>query len=442
MQLFATKTTFIALISLLLLMNADVIMADSQQTSVPATTLPQSQSDPVESSSVRIHGYGDIQMSYHDFSLALDPQGVSFEEHRGVFDLHRFTLEIESTLPYDVEFEAEIEFEHGGTGASLELEYEEFGEYNVDIETGGAVLLEKLYLKKTINDFISMKLGRFPVGLGLLSYRYHPTEYLGALVSESENTLLPSSWNELGLETKIALPHVQLTLQVVNGLDSTGFSAQQFIARGHQARFEKIRATNLAFVSRLDVPSVLNKIDLGSAIYVSPSTRHNRPKPDLNSNVNAPLVLLSAYATIQDDTWHGALSGVYGHLWDAEIITKHNRSLSNNLDAPRTEVASDALAVWGEFGFDLLSLSDVTTNQKLIPFIRLEYYDTMLRVDETIFDNPRYSRTIAAAGINYTLDNALTFKLEYMQRRLALFTDQSSNFRPETTISFSPGFVF
>ena len=84
----------------------------------------------------------------------------------------------------------------------------------------------------------------------------------------------------------------------------------------------------------------------------------------------------------------------------------------------------------------------MTTNQKLIPFIRLEYYDTMLRVDETIFDNPRYSRTIAAAGINYTLDNALTFKLEYMQRRLALFTDQSSNFRPETTISFSPGFVF
>ena len=36
----------------------------------------------------------------------------------------------------------------GGTGGALEIEYEEFGEYETEVEKGGEVILEELYIKR------------------------------------------------------------------------------------------------------------------------------------------------------------------------------------------------------------------------------------------------------------------------------------------------------
>ena len=43
-----------------------------------------------------------------------------------------------------LEFEAEVELEHGGTGTSLELDYEEFGEFEQEVSKGGEVALEEI----------------------------------------------------------------------------------------------------------------------------------------------------------------------------------------------------------------------------------------------------------------------------------------------------------
>ena len=40
--------------------------------------------------------------------------------------------------------EAELEFEHGGTGITMEFDkLEEFGEFEMEVEKGGEVIVEK-----------------------------------------------------------------------------------------------------------------------------------------------------------------------------------------------------------------------------------------------------------------------------------------------------------
>ncbi|MEZ4548296.1 MAG: porin [Thermodesulfobacteriota bacterium] len=102
------------------------------------------------------------------------------DDNRLEFDLTRFVLELEGEMYAGLGFEAEIEFEHGGTGSTFEIEYEEFGEYEQETEKGGEVYVEELYLYKKFGDWGKLKAGRFYLAFGLMSFLSKPTDYLAA----------------------------------------------------------------------------------------------------------------------------------------------------------------------------------------------------------------------------------------------------------------------
>src|SRR5215475_11577129 len=65
---------------------------------------------------------------------------------RAVVDLERLVLEGVYAPTPRLSFEAEVELEHGGTGASIEFDpFEEFGEFETEIEKGGEVVVEELH---------------------------------------------------------------------------------------------------------------------------------------------------------------------------------------------------------------------------------------------------------------------------------------------------------
>jgi len=69
-----------------------------------------------------------------------------------------------------------------------------------------------------------VSIGRFYVAVGTLSAFYRPTQYLGTIRSEAETLIIPNTWDEMGLQAVAKVGGMQLTAQVVNGLDSTAFS--------------------------------------------------------------------------------------------------------------------------------------------------------------------------------------------------------------------------
>lgn len=395
-------------------------------------------------------GYGELTFAWLDHGPDQNRARGAQQDSRLVFDQTRFALEMEAEFPADFEFEAEIEFEHGGTGSAVELEYDEFGEYEQEVERGGEVVLEELYLQKTIADRLRLRLGRFYVGVGLLSERYRPTDYLAAARPEAETVLLPGVWDEMGFDARLVLGDVKLTAQVVNGLDSTGFSTANWVAGGHQQRFELVRATDLAGVLRADYTPVAG-LTFGASGYWGGTSR-NRPKPDLAracpdqdadtdevaacGYVGAPVALVDLHAVLALGGARAQGAALYGRLSHADRISERNARLSNLLAVPRTPVSDAAFSAWLEAGYDVAPLLGAA-GHALEPFARVEYVDTVFQPRAAMYDDPRFERSVYTAGLAWTGYRLLTAKVDFTHRRLG-----ADRFRPESAVRLQTGFVY
>src|SRR5688572_390691 len=231
-------------------------------------------------------GYAELGAAFHDYGEDASRAGGARDDRRLEFDATRFVAEIEGTMPIGLEFEAELEIEHGGTGTAIEIEYDEFGEYEREVEKGGEVQLEELHLKRTFAGRYQVAVGRFYVALGHLSQYFRPTDYLAAQRGEAESTIYPGQWDEMGVSFTAFLGAIKVTAQVVNGLDSSGFSSRAWVSSGHQGAYEVIRARDLAAVARVDY-TISDGNVVGVAGYVGGSSR-NRPKADLVRDCTDP----------------------------------------------------------------------------------------------------------------------------------------------------------
>ena len=155
--------------------------------------LPIQNANASTSPSFHLEGYGEMIYSYFDYGpdQKSGPNG-SPPDSRATIDITRLALELEVELLKNTELEAEVEFEHGGAGAALELEFEEFGEFEQEIEKGGEVVVEELAVERTFSDAFRVRLGHFYVAVGHLSHRFHPADFFGSQRSEAETSIIPA----------------------------------------------------------------------------------------------------------------------------------------------------------------------------------------------------------------------------------------------------------
>ena len=396
-----------------------------------AVTAEENESGP----RIKLTGYGELIYSHFDYGpdQKSSPTG-SPPDSRAIIDVTRLALELETHLLHGVEFETEVEIEHGGTGGALEIEYEEFGEYETEVEKGGEVVLEELFIEREFSDAFNIRLGHFYVAVGLTTEQYHPTDFFGARRPESETSVIPAIWHETGIEISGHGDRLSYQIQLVNGLDATGFSSQNWIVGGHQTRFEEVRASNMALAGRLDY-RLADGLTLGVSCYRGNSA-DNRPKPDMKG-VDANISIFDVHAVLRYKRLRAQGMYLYGHLQNADIVSQRNRSLSNNLDVLRTPVASAAYASYIEAGVDILPTFTTRREDQLYVFFRFDSYDTMASVPTDFFDNPRFERAVYTLGVNYIMENAVVLKGDYAMRRLG-----ASKFNGENTASFSVGFRF
>lgn len=361
---------------------------------------------------VEVEGYGII--NYFHFAWQTDPR------RRAVIDLERFVLESSYRVSPQLRFEAELEFEHGGTGATMEFDpFEEFGEFEQEIEKGGEIVVEKLQATFLLRPAFNVRVGHVYVPVGLISSADEPDEYFGNTRHEAEAALIPDIWHETGAGVVGQIGPASYQLFVVTGLDGSGFSSATFVKRGHQKRFETANADDLALVGRLDL-TLRDATTVGVSAYHG-NTTGNRPKPDLTEPAN--LTLFDAHATAEVGRFRARALLLFGHLQNADLVSAANRNLSNNLNVKRTPVGSEALAWFVEAGVNVLS-----EHTPLFAYGRYDWYDTMYRVTGDVFDNPRWARQTVTAGLNWFPDPHFIVKASFAHRTLGL----SSGNREET----------
>lgn len=368
-----------------------------------------------------LKGYGAI--NYYKYDFDTDPN------LKDKIDAERLNLYLEYKFNEKINLKTEIEFEHGGTGSSIGLDtQEEFGEFEQEVEKGGEVKLEQVHINFQIKPYFNIRAGRMKMYFGLHQTLDLPTRYFTTHRQEMENEILPLGWYENGIEIygKI-LPKLQYKFYIVNGLDATGFSSRGWIKGGYQQRFELSTAESPAFALRMDYNFHGEKDNfIGFAAYVNDAAA-NRPKNDMKQTAYVTIGELHASYNIKRLRCNAI--ALYGNLENSDLVSLKNANLSNALGVKRTPVGKNVLGFSAELGYDILPLLHYHSSQKLYPFLRYDFYDTMYATEGEIVQNPRWERSSITGGINWFVHPQIVAKAQYSQRTLG-----SKHYDPTTLI--------
>lgn len=371
--------------------------------------------------SLTLGGYGEAVMSRNFYSSNpfryMYPDSYKDDPSHGRFDLPHVVFFVGYEFGNGWRMNSEIEFEHGGVEAAMEVEPEEGGEYEQEIERGGEVALEQFWIEKTFNRSLNLRAGHIIVPVGLTNGNHLPTQFFTVYRPEGENTILPCTWHETGISLWGYLgQHWRYEMMLLPGLDSELFSSRDWIKGGAPSPYEFKISNTYAGAFRVDNYS-LRGLRLGLSGYYGHSFRNSLMPSyaDKYKEVKGAVAIGSFDFEYDDHNWIARGYFDYGHLSDANTISTFNRGLANASPSPRTHVASDALCYGAEAGYDVFSqLPKIKAKgQKMFLFARYEFFDSMYKTTEGIQAHDWCEKQILTAGINYFPLPEVVLKAQY-----------------------------
>ena len=377
-------------------------------------------------SRLTLGGYGEAVMTrnfYSDNYLRYSqPDKYKDAAGHGRFDLPHVVLYIAYDFGKGWTMGGEIEFEHGGTESAVEIEQEEGGEYEAEVERGGEVALEQFWIQKSFCPQVNLRLGHIIVPVGGTNQHHMPTEFFGVYRPEGENTIMPCTWHETGISLWGQATHwLRYEVLFLPGLDSDRFGRQGWIHDGAGSPYEFKIANAYAGAARLDFTPRLkgsNRLRLSLSGYYGTSFKNT-----LSVNEN------DRYKDVKGTVAIGAFDGNfswahgicrwnfdYGYLSDSELITRYNKNaMRKDSPSPRQSIGKNAMAAGVEAGYDVFSHTRKLREkeQRLYVFGRWDFYDSMYRTQGGVVDETWCGRHRLAAGINYYPLKEIAIKGEY-----------------------------
>ena len=329
---------------------------------------------------------------------------------------------------------SEIEFEHTGSGSSMEIEYEESGEWETETEKGGEVELEQFWLQKRFAKWANIRLGHIVVPVGLNNSHHEPLNFFTIYRPEGENTILPSTWHDTGISFWGRYKDFKYEIQMLAGLDGFQFGRDRWVHDGANSPYEFKVANKYGFAARVDNYTIKG-LRIGISGYYGRSM-HNTFPHDLEgdnysqqgeylgqktySKVKGDVIIGSFDWTYQAHHWIFRGQADYGYLKNAAIIStvKYNRT-SNNAPYEKSPVGKNAVSIGTEAGYDIFSQIAKLRNdqQKLYLFGRYEYYNSYIPASgQQPYEYTK--RNVIAVGINYYPLPQIVIKADYENRML------------------------
>ncbi len=325
-----------------------------------------------------IGGYGELL--YQDFDERRDdgaPSGRSDE-----IDFLRAVVYVGYKFTDRWLFNSEIEFEHASTGAE------------------GSVSMEFAYLDYLARPAANGRVGLVLVPMGFVNELHEPPIFLGARRPDIERVLLPTTWRENGFGLFGELAGWSYRVYLVDGLDASGFSAGGL--RGGRQQGSEALAEDFAWVGRLDyvgLPGLL----AGASLYWGDSGQGLETPAGLP--VDAGTTLAEGHLEWR---WRGLeLRGLWvrGEIADAA-------ALNEALGLTGEESVGERLSGhYLQAGYDLAAAFDGISGA-LIPYLRLEAYDTQEEVPARFLDDPARDVESWTLGLAYKPIDALVFKAD------------------------------
>lgn len=332
---------------------------------------------------------------------------------RKSFDLKAIEAEYEIQLNPDNKFEFEVEYEHGGVGSAVEFDnFEEFGEFETEVEKGGEVVVSEAFLLKKLSVKTELYIGKSPVGITLNNVMNSPLMYSSNEASQLEGRMVPQEWNEMGLQSKTRLGDWSLYAGVISGLNSEFFRKYNWVGGGYQKQFENINADSLAYTAGLEWGDVIWGRGI-SVHYYTGETQKNRYKLD-KLTVPATVNIYSAMAQWKFFDRIGLVGQhIKGTLQNAEAVALANATLSG-VAKPKS------FAAVGSKAFLQMYQANFDVTEKLNIFVQHEHVNTFQQTQGTISADPRYDVKQDGYGFAYKLDEITHIKAHYFRENTKL----------------------
>ena len=388
-------------------------------------------------SRLHIGGYGEAVMTRNFYSQSFNrykkPENYTNDKSHGRFDLPHVCLNMGYDFGNGWTMGSEIEFEHGGNGTAVEIEAEEAGEYEAEVEKGGEVNIEQFWINKAFaGGKFNIKAGEIIVPVGYSNAYHEPNQFFTVYRPEGEATIMPNTWHQVGLSLWGRLKDWRYEAQLLSGLNSESFTAENFVHYGATSPYEFKVANNYAGALRIDNYS-LKGLRIGLSGYYGYTFRNTLRTPGPKyDDVTGALGIVALDFTLNRWNWIVRGNVDYAHFSDADDISAYNQAnwthhkYQDGNPHHYSNIGSHAVAYAIEAGYNILSLTPDPSpkgegnfkdegTSKLFVFGRFEHYNTM--ASGTYASMYKYTKKYRCVfGLNYQPVKQITIKGEYSYR--------------------------
>lgn len=379
----------------------------------------------VTKSKLTIGGYGEAVYTRNFYSDNIfrysHPDRYKNSPGHGRVDLPHVVIMLGYDFGHGWTMGSEIEFEHGGNEVAIEMEAEETGEFEHEIERGGEVALEQLWIQKSFSKALNIRMGHIIVPVGQTNNAHLPTQFFTCYRPEGEFTIMPCTWHETGVSIWGKVGKWRYEAVVVPGLNSNMFNNANWVKNGCASPYEFKVANNLAGALRIDNYSIRN-LHIGVSGYIGNSFNNDivTNEAEKYKDVKGTVLIGTAEFDYKNNGFIIRGNFDYGHLNDADIISTYNKN-QNHQDFspyPRSLVGEEAVAIGGEIGYDIFHNLKKTGDRKLFVFGRYDYYDSYIPYASAITMYDWSERHVMTLGLNYYPIKQVVVKAEFSERFL------------------------
>lgn len=421
------------LTAIIALLSLSVMAQETELKNVDANTGATEQvskKDKLTNALSRLHigGYGEAVMTRNFYSQSFNrykkPELYANDKSHGRFDLPHICLNIGYDFGKGWTMGSEIEYEHGGTGSAVEIEAEEAGEYEAEVEKGGEVNIEQFWINKAfMGGKLNVKAGEIIVPVGYSNAYHEPNQFFTVYRPEGEATIMPNTWHQVGLSVWGRLKDWRYEAQLLSGLNSESFTAEDFAHYGATSPYEFKVANNYAGAVRIDNYSIKG-LRIGLSGYYGYCFRNTLRTPGTKyEDVKGALGIIALDFSLNRWNWIVRGNIDYAYFSDADIISAYNQAnwthhkYQDGNPHHYTNIGSNAVAYAIEAGYDIFSqiAKLKEQNERLYLFGRFEHYNTMASGSyESMYKYTKKYRW--ALGVNYSPIKQITIKGEYSYR--------------------------
>jgi hypothetical protein len=374
---------------ILLLMMMILIIAgiDAQQTDTTSNFYQNSAEKLLQTSGkLVIGGYGEVH--YHQ------PFNSKMRSN-GSLDVHRLVMLLGYNFNSRTQFVSELEFEHVSE-----------------------IYVEQAFLQHKLHKNINLRAGLLLIPMGIINEYHEPTTFNGVERPLIDNKIAPTTWREIGFGLSGTILEASLKYQayVVNGFNGYNgkgnLNGKNGFRSGRQKGAESFMSSP-NYTAKVEYYGIRG-LNLGLSGYFgkTQSTLYNgieKSNETAMASADSSVVGISMIGV--DARYSTGGFHLKGQLYYSGVSNTDKYNKITKLNNVSNDLGSAMIGYYVEAGYNILR-NFSQTNHELIPFVRLEKYDTHQKTDVSLARNDAYNNNVITTGLTWKLNQSAVLKTD------------------------------